>query len=74
MRCIKRNLYHMAGVARRLKPKATMPFAGAYQLAYGLEHLNEFLGTCSAEEAVTYMINNNLPAFCMSEGEHIVVE
>jgi UDP-MurNAc hydroxylase len=70
-RCLDRNLYHMAAVARRLKPKVVMPFAGAYKLGYGKEHLNEFLGTCSAVEAAMYLVKNDIMAFCLDEGKNI---
>lgn len=68
-RCVERNLAHMADVARTLAPWTTMPFAGAYRLGYGLEHLNPVLGTCSADYARQYLNEAGLPAISLKEGE-----
>ena len=68
-RCLYRNLEHMAKVAKILDARYTMPFAGAYKLGYGMEHLNEFLGTCSAEDAANYLSGEGINAFALDEGE-----
>ncbi len=70
-KCIERNLAHMGEVARALGAKYTMPFAGAYKLGHGKEHLNEFLGTCSAEYAGAYLAQHDIRPLVLKEGESI---
>lgn len=67
--CIQRNLLHMAALARELDAKWTMPFAGAYRLSYGREHLNEFLGTTSAEHACEHLAAAGIKPLLLKEGE-----
>lgn len=50
-RLIERHLDHMMQVADALRADYVMPFAGAYKLGFGYEHLNPYLGTVSAEYA-----------------------
>lgn len=72
-RCISRNLKHMLEVAKILGARYTMPFAGAYKLGYGLEHLNQYLGTCTAEQAADYLSHKGerVNAVWLREGESI---
>ncbi len=67
-RCLDRNLAHMLEVARVLDAKWTMPFAGAYKLGYGLEHLNQYLGTCPAWVAANYLEANGVRPLYLEEG------
>lgn len=68
-KCVERNLRHLAKVAKALDARYTMPFAGAYKLGHGKEHLNEFLGTCSAEEACLYLEGQGVKSLMLREGE-----
>jgi UDP-MurNAc hydroxylase len=71
LRCVERNLVHMAAVAKVLGAKRTMPFAGAYKLAYWLEHLNPYLGTCSARVACGYLSQQGIEPLYLEEGESV---
>lgn len=68
-RCVARNLAHMAEVAKILHAEVTMPFAGMYKLGFGFEHLNQYLGTCSAEDAAQYLIESGVAAVALGEGD-----
>ncbi len=70
-RCVDRNLAHMLAVARILGAKHTMPFAGAYKLGFGLEHLNQYLGICTAKEACSYLGANDVRPLYLEEGESV---
>jgi UDP-MurNAc hydroxylase len=71
-RCLDRNLQHMRAVALILDAKYTMPFAGQYKLGYGLEHLNQYLGTCSAANACFYLDGTlGVRALRLAEGESV---
>lgn len=73
--CVQRNLGHMAKVAKILDAKYTMPFAGAYKLAFGYEHLNQYLGTCSAEEAGLFLSKYfGINAVWLKEGETLELD
>lgn len=69
IRCVNRNLDHMLNVARGLNAKFTMPFAGAYKLGYGLEHMNAYLGTTSALRACDFLLENGVRPLYLVEGE-----
>lgn len=70
-RCLVRNLRHMRDVARLLGARRTMPFAGTYKLGYGLEHLNQYLGACSAADAAAYLMKHGIVPEWLREGESV---
>lgn len=68
-RLINRNLAHLAEISSILKPAWTHPFAGAFRLNKHLDHLNQYLGVTSAENAVKYLTDEGLKAFSLKELE-----
>lgn len=70
-RILERNLAHMAAVAKVLGAKYTMPFAGQYKLGFGMEHLNQYLGTCPAREACAYLENAGIRPLYLEEGQSL---
>lgn len=64
-----RNLENLAAVSKALNPGLVSPFAGAFKLAAHLDHLNQYLGTTTAEEAVEYLTDRGISAFSLLEGE-----
>lgn len=70
-RCLQRNLAHMAAVAKVLGATYTMPFAGTYKLGYGLEYLNDYLGTCSARKACDYLEEQGIRSLYLEEGQSL---
>ncbi len=66
-RLIERNLTHMVDVAKALKPRYVMPFAGAYKLAN--EALNPVLGTTTPEHAAARAQLAGFETIVLAEGE-----
>lgn len=64
-----RNLQNLVSVSKSLNPGLVQPFAGAFKLAPHLEHLNQYLGTTTAEAAVDYLSDRGISAFSLEEGE-----
>lgn len=70
-RLIERNLSHMVEVAKALRPRYVMPFAGAYKLAS--EALNPVLGTTTPEHAAARAQLAGFETIVLGEGESFVV-
>jgi UDP-MurNAc hydroxylase len=60
---------HMTEVARILGAKVVQPFAGAYKLGYGREHLNQYLPVWPAAQIAAYLNERDVRAVALSEGE-----
>ncbi len=67
-RLIERQLEHSAMVGAVLGAQLVQPFAGAYRLGMGYEHMNEYLGTTSAEYAAEFFRGRGLRASALVEG------
>jgi UDP-MurNAc hydroxylase len=68
-RILKLQTDHMVEVARILGAKVVQPFAGAYKLGYGQEHLNQYLPVWPAERIAAYLEERDVRALAMREGE-----
>lgn len=68
-RLIARNLEHMVSVAKALGARRVQPFAGAYKLGCGLEHLNDVLGTTSPQHAAYALWMADLRPLVLGEME-----
>jgi L-ascorbate metabolism protein UlaG (beta-lactamase superfamily) len=71
--CIATNLYHLLKVARALGPRLVMPFAGAYKLGGGKEHLNEFLGTTTVDYTCEYLEGFDFKTLNLKENDEYEV-
>lgn len=69
---IKRHhLAHMSRVADALRCSYVQPFAGAYQLGFGQEHLNPYLGLSTQDEAIEHLIADDFDVIDLVEGEEV---
>ncbi len=59
-RVLNRNIEHMQIIAKILKAKYVMPFAGAYKLVGPLAYKNQYLGTTTVENAAGHFLNGLL--------------
>ena len=54
-RILKRNFRHLVACLNAMRPKAFLPFAGAYVLGGKERHKNEYLGTTTWDECAAYV-------------------
>lgn len=59
-RILTRNFDHMLNVLQALKPRAVLPFAGAYVLGGRLAEKNDYLGTATWDRCADYLIAKGL--------------
>jgi UDP-MurNAc hydroxylase len=68
-RILKQQTDHMVEVARILGAKVVQPFAGAYKLGHGKEHLNQYLPVWPSSRIAEYLIERDVRAVALDEGE-----
>ncbi len=66
---IERNLSYLYEVSKALGAKYVQPFAGAYKLSGERDHLNKYLGTCTADRASDYLEDRGIKTIVLKEGE-----
>ncbi len=59
-RILKRNFEYMRDLILELKPRAILPFAGAYVLGGSLHDKNDCLGTTTWDECARYLSTQNI--------------
>ncbi len=69
---IKRlHLVHLSRVADALRCEYVMPFAGAYKLGFGQEHLNPYLGLSSHGDAIEHLRHDDFDVIDLRENEAV---
>ncbi len=71
-RILKRNFDHLCSIIPILKPKAVLPFAGAYVLGGKNFYKNKYLGTTTWDVCAKYLNDNledNSKVICLRENQ-----
>lgn len=68
-RLIMRNLEHMVAVAKVIKPRYTMPFAGDFILGGSKYEMNEYNGVTTIGVAASYLYGRDVQPFVLKHGE-----